>query len=137
MDKESLNTGTPLLKDVSSLNMELLTYDLPNLIEKMKCEHISSKEKPDSMILLNCLDKKVVLIVLHEGTGFRSFQSNESVTFQIIEGKLIFHSCNESVTLEKGQFLTLHEKIDYTLQTNEETVFLLTIANGELQYSKN
>ena len=137
MDKESLNTGTPLYKDISSLDMDLLTYDLPKLIAGMKHKHNRSEDNPDSMILLNCLDKKVVLIVLHEGTGFRSFQSNESVTFQIIDGELAFHSRKESVILEKGQFLTLHEKIDYTLQSNEETVFLLTIANGDLQYTEN
>ena len=137
MDKESLNTGTPLYKDISSLDMDLLTYDLPKLIAGMKHKHNWSEDNPDSMILLNCLDKKVVLIVLHEGTGFRSFQSNESVTFQIIDGELAFHSRKESVILEKGQFLTLHEKIDYTLQSNEETVFLLTIANGDLQYTEN
>ena len=137
MDKESLKTGTPLLKDISSLDMSLLTFDLPHLIKMMKHEHISSKEEPNSMILLNCLDKKVVLIVLHAGTGFRSFQSNDSVTFQIIEGTLIYHSHKESVILEKDQFLTLDEKIDYNLTTNEETVFLLTIANGILQYTEN
>jgi len=137
MDKESLKTGTPLIKDISSLNMSLLTFDLPNLIRMMKHEHISSKEEPDSMILLNCLDKKVVLILLHAGTGFRSFQSNDSVTFQVIEGKLTYHSHKESVSLEKDQFLTLDEKIDYNLTTNEETVILLTIANSNLQYTEN
>jgi mannose-6-phosphate isomerase-like protein (cupin superfamily) len=137
MDKESLKTGAPLFKDLSSLNMELLSYDLPKLIDGMKHKHNWAEEEPDSMILLNCFDKKVVLIVLHKGTGFRSFQSNESVTFQIIEGELVFHSRKESIVLEKGQFLTLHEKIDYTLQTNDETVFLLTISNGDLQYTEN
>jgi hypothetical protein len=137
MDKESLKTGVPLLEDVSSLNMSLLTFDLPHLIEKMKNEHISSKEEPDSMILLNCLDKKVVLILLHTGTGFKSFQSNDSITFQVIEGKVEYHCHHESVMLEKGQFLTLHEKKEYNLSTDEETVFLLTIANGTIQYTEN
>jgi hypothetical protein len=137
MDKESLKTGTPLIKDISSLNMSLLAFDLPHLIKMMKHEHISSSEEPNSMILLNCLDKKVVLIVLHAGTGFRSFQSNDSVTFQVIEGTLIYHSNKESVMLEKNQFLTLEDKIDYNLSTNEETVLLLTIANGNLQYTEN
>ena len=89
------------------------------------------------MILLKCQDKQMVLIALHEGTGIKSFQSNDSVTFQIIEGKLKFQTRKESVTLEKDQLLTLHEKIDYILTTNEETVFLLTIANGTLQYAEN
>ena len=137
MNKESLNTGSPLLQDVSSLNMSLLTYDLQDLIVKMKRQHISSQEDPDSMILLNCLDKKVVLIVLHEGTGFSSYQANSSVTFQIIEGKLEYRSLKEAVMLGKGQFLTLHENINYSLTTDEETVILLTIANGALQYSEN
>jgi len=137
MDKESLKTGTPLIKDISSLNMPLLTFDLPNLIKMMKHEHISFTEEPNSMILLNCLDKKVVLILLHAGTGFKSFQSNDSVTFQIIEGTLTYHSHKESVILEKDQFLTLDEKIDYNLTTNEETVILLTIANSNLQYTEN
>jgi hypothetical protein len=137
MDKESLKTGTPLLKDISSLNMSLLTFDLPYLIKMMKHEHISPSEEPNSVILLNCLHKKVVLIVLHAGTGFRSFQSNDSVTFQIIEGTLVYHSHKESFRLEKNQFLTLEEKIDYNLTTNEETVLLLTIANSNLQYTEN
>lgn len=137
MDKESLKTGVPLLKDVSSLNMSLLNFDIPHLIEKMKHEHISSKEEPASMILLNCLDKKVVLILLQIETGFKSFQSNDSITFQVIEGKLTYHSHKESVILEKNQFLTLDEKIDYNLISNEETVLLLTIANGYFQYNEN
>ena len=137
MDLESLKTGSPLLKDISSLNMSLLTFDLPNLIEKMKLEHISANKEPNSMILLNCLDKKVVLIVLHEGNGLKSFQTNDSVTFQIIEGKLMYHSRKESVILEKGQFLTLNEKINYNLFTNEETVFLLTISNSYIHHTDN
>jgi len=137
MDKESLKTGTPLIKDISSLNMSLLAFDLPNLIKMMKQQHISSTEEPNSMILLNCLDKKVVLILLHAGTGFRSFQSNDAITFQVIEGMLTYHSHKEIVILEKGQFLTLDEKINYNLTTNEETVILLTIANRNLQYREN
>jgi len=137
MDKESLKTGTPLLQDVSSLNMSLLTYDLHDLIAKMKREHISLQEEPDSMILLNCLDKKVVLIIMHEGTGLKSFQADSAVTFQIIEGKLEYRSYNESVFLGKGQFLTLHENINYSLTADEETVILLTIANGTIPYSEN
>ena len=67
---------------------------------------------------------------MHEGTEILSFQSNESVTFQIIEGTLEFHIRKDTITLNKGQIMTLDEKIKYRLSTKEETVFLLTISDS-------
>ena len=89
------------------------------------------------MILLNSRDKQLLLTALHEGTEIESFQSNDSITFQIIEGKLSFHTRKESVTLDTGQLLTLREKIRYRLTSREETVFLLTIANGTSRQTTN
>ena len=137
MKKESLKIIAPFFKENCSQYGLSITFDLPNLIEKMKHQHIWANGKPDSMILLKCPDKQMVLITMHEGTGIKSFQSNESVTFQIIEGKLKFHTQNESVTLEKDQLLTLHDKIKYNVTTKEETVFILTIATDVLQYIEN
>jgi quercetin dioxygenase-like cupin family protein len=66
---------------------------------------------------------------MHGGTEVKSFQSNDSVTFQIIEGKLRFHVRKDTITLNEGQLMTLDENIKYSLTTQEETVFLLTISN--------
>ena len=49
----------------------------------------------------------------------------------------MFHTRKESVTLAKGQYLTLYENIKYSLTTAEDTVLLLTIATGALQLSEN
>jgi quercetin dioxygenase-like cupin family protein len=137
MEKESLKGKPPLPKDNRSLNASLLTFDLPTLIEMMKHSHAWAKGELNAMILLKSPDKQIVLTALHEGTEIKSFQSNDSITFQIIEGKLKFHTRKESVTLDQGQLLTLHENIKYSLTTREETVFLLTIANGTLQQAEN
>lgn len=137
MKKESLKINAPYYKENCSQYGLSLTFDLPNLIEQMKHKHIWTKGKPNSMILLKCSAKQMVLIAMHEGTGIKSFQSNDSVTFQIIEGKLKFHTQYESVTLEKDQLLTLHDNVKYSLTTKEETVFILTIANGILKYFEN
>jgi quercetin dioxygenase-like cupin family protein len=115
------------------MDSSLRSYDLPVLIEKMKHSHTWAKGELNAMILLNSPDKQIVLTALHEGTEINSFQSNDSITFQIIEGKLKFHTRKESVTLDKGQLLTLQDNIKYSLKTREETVLLLTIANGTLQ----
>ena len=137
MEKETLIAKPPLPWNNRSHSASLLTFDLPALIEMMKNSHTWTKGELNAMILLKNPDKQIVLTALHEGTEINSFQSNDSVTFQIIEGKLKLHTRKESVTLDKGQLLTLHENIRYRLISGEETVFLLTIANGTLQPAEN
>jgi len=133
MEKEMLFSTSSLTGNIRSHNSSLHTFDLPALIEMMKNSHAWTKGELNAMILLKCPDKKIVLTAMHEGTEIKSFQSDDSVTFQIIEGKLKLHTRKESVTLDKGQLLTLQEKIKYSLTAREETIFLLTIANGTLQ----
>jgi quercetin dioxygenase-like cupin family protein len=137
MEIETLKTKPPLRKNNRSLNATLLTFDLPTLIEKLKHSYTWAKGELNAMILLKRPDKQIVLTALHEETEIISFQSNDSITFQIIEGKLRFHTRKESITLDKGQLLTLHEKIKYSLTTWEETVLLLTIANRTFQPAEN
>jgi quercetin dioxygenase-like cupin family protein len=132
MKKETLKTKPDLYKDDRSLNDSLRIFDLLILVDKMKNSHTWAEGELNAMILMKNPDKQVVLTALHEGTEINSFQSNDSITFQIIEGKLKFHTRNASVTLDKGQLLTLHENVNYRLTTREETVLLLTIANGNL-----
>jgi hypothetical protein len=43
----------------------------------------------------------------------------------------------DTVTLNKGQLMTLDEKIKYRLTTQVETVFLLTITNDVAKNVKN
>lgn len=38
-----------------------------------------------------------------------------------IEGKFDFHSKTESITIDQGQMLTLHENIKYRLISNEKS----------------
>lgn len=137
MEKVTLKTRPPRQKDNISFNASLRTFDLPVLIKKMKREHAWANGGLNARILLKSPFKQIVLTALHEETVIESFQSNDSITVQIIEGKLKFHTRKESVILEKGQLLTLHEKIEYSLTAKEDTVLLLTVANGVLKSSEN
>ena len=77
MKKETLKVELPLHKDKRSRNASLLTFDIPNLIEKMKHEHAWAKGELNAMILLKRPDKQIVLAALHEGTEINSFQSSD------------------------------------------------------------
>jgi quercetin dioxygenase-like cupin family protein len=137
MEIETLKTEPPFFKEAGGHSSSLFTFDLPNLIANMKHSNSWSKGELNAMILLNSPGKQILLTALHEGTEISSFQSHDSITLQIIEGKLRFHTRKESVTLDKGQLLTLHENIKYSLTNKEETVFLLTIVKDIFRQSEN
>ena len=132
-----LNTKPRLLKDKRARKFTNYMFDLPGLIDNMKHSHSWAKGELISMILHNKPDKQVLLTALHERTEVDSFQSKDSISLQIIEGKLVFHYLRESVILNKGQILTLHENVEYGMTALEETVFLLTISNGTLKMAEN
>lgn len=132
MEKQSFKTKTSLSNDKSIQNASLLNFDLPTLVENIKLSQSWVQGKLNAVILLKSPEKQIVLTALHEDTEINSFQSNDSITVQIIEGKLKFHTRKVSVMLGRGQILTLHENIKYSMLTKEKTVFLLTIASSKM-----
>jgi len=137
MEKEPLQTKPTLRKDKKSPDASLVIFDLPTLIERMKHKQSWVVGELNAMILLKSPKKQIVLTAMHEGTEIKSFQSNDSITFQIIEGKVMIHTRKQTIILDKGQLMTLHENIKYKLKTKEETVLLLTIANSTMQSTES
>jgi hypothetical protein len=131
MEKDLLSLSSPFPhSDNGSYNASYLSVNLPALIENMKHEKLWKKGKLSSIILLKTPEKKVVLTLVHEGTEISSFQANDSATFQIAEGKLVFYFEDEYVNLEKNEILTINKRIDYSFYSIVDTAFLLTILSG-------
>jgi len=137
MEIETLKAVNPITKDFRSSNCTLLAFDLPSLIATMKQSFTWANGELNALILLKSPEKQIILTAMHAGTEIKSFQSNDSITFEIIEGRLRFHIRKDSITLNKGQLMTLDENIKYRLTTQEETVFLLTISNGTTRVANN
>lgn len=129
MQIQTLEKSLPVANYNRSTNGKLLDFDLPYLIANMKLSYSWAKGELNALILLKSPDKRIILTAMHEGTEIESFQSNDSVSFQIIEGKLKFHVRKDSFTLGKDHLMTLKEHVKYRLTTQEETIFLLTISD--------
>jgi quercetin dioxygenase-like cupin family protein len=137
MEIETLKRNIPHIKNYKSSACTLLAFDLPHLIATMKQSYTWANGELNALILLKSPEKQIILTAMHEGTEIKSFQSNDSVTVQIIEGRLRFHVRKDIVTLNEGQLMTLDENIKYSLTTQEETVFLLTISNNTSKNAGN
>jgi quercetin dioxygenase-like cupin family protein len=103
---------------------------LAYLIKTMKKSKPWSDGELNSLILMNKPEKQVILTAMHHGTEIESFQANDSITLQIIEGHIRFRVRNNTVTIREGQLMKLDENIKYNFIAREDTVFLLTIRNG-------
>jgi len=112
-----------------SINTSLKQFDLPSLIENMKDTRSWKKGELNTLILLNIPGRQIVLTALHEGTEIDSFQTCDSLTLQIVEGRILFRTSEEFQFLDEGQALTLFENIKYSFTASEDTVVLLTLAN--------
>lgn len=133
-----MENGTIIVQPGLSLEYEpidasFINFDFPNLIGQIKHSFSWGKGELCSMILMKEPEKQIVFVALQANTLIKSFQSNESISFQLVMGKLRFHSQKESVTLEVGQILTLFEKIKYNLSTKEESFLVFTIVKNNLE----
>jgi quercetin dioxygenase-like cupin family protein len=137
MQLETLKMNQHHIMNHKSSGCSLLGFDLPSLIAKMKHGDTWANGELNSLILLKSPNKQIILTAMHEGTEIESFQSNNSITFQIIEGRIKFHVRKDTVTLNEGQLMTLDEHIKYRLSSQVETVLLLTISDTVARASAN
>jgi quercetin dioxygenase-like cupin family protein len=137
MELETLKTNLSHGMNYRSSDCTLLAFDLPSLITTMKKSFTWANGELNALILLKSPEKQIILTAMHEGTEIKSFQSNDSITFQVIEGRLRFHVRKDTITLNEGQLMTLDEKIKYRLSSQGETVFLLTITNSIIKVTRN
>lgn len=105
-------------------------HDLPGLIRRMKLSNAWAEGNLNAMILEKNPLENIVLVALPEGTEVVSYQANDSITFRVLEGKMGFKSRNASAALDRGQVLTLNDKVKYSLTAREETVLLMSIAKN-------
>jgi hypothetical protein len=107
-----------------------MNFDIPLLIETLKQDPSWSKRELCTMVLLKSPVKNIVLTLLPAGIEIRSVQLNDTITYQILEGKLKFQIRNELVVIGKGELLMLNEKTKYQFDSLEESAFLLTSENS-------
>ncbi len=137
MEIETLKLNLDKIKNKRSSDSRLLGFDLPSLIETMKQSYTWANGELNALVLLKSPGKNILLTAMHGGTEILSFQTKDLATFQIIEGRLRIRIKKDSVTLVKGQLLTLDENIKYRLIAEEETVFLLTVSSTNITSSNN
>jgi quercetin dioxygenase-like cupin family protein len=131
MYREKTSFITESMADYNTrlINSPLNSSDLGVMISHLKQEPSWEKGELKSAILLKSPSKKILLTVLHAGTVINSFQSDDSITFQVIEGLMNLRFRNETFTLNKGEVLIMKEKLKYEIDTLQDSAFLMILAS--------
>jgi len=128
METATLNNSTSCISYNKLLNNSVFLYDLPELIKNMKNTSGWKNGELAATVLLNSPDKQIVLTLLHDDTEVNSFQSGDSLTLQMIEGKIKLITPAKTVILNYDQLLTLNDKTKFRLTSLEESVLLFTFS---------
>jgi hypothetical protein len=124
------------LKNGRIITTSLRTFDFNLLIDHLKRSHSWSRGDLCSMVLIKRSDKQIILTLLPKETDVKFFRNIDSTSFQVIEGRLKFHTITGSIILNAGQFHTFQDNTAYHLTSLEESVFLLTIVSGVVRSNK-
>jgi hypothetical protein len=128
-DTGIMTYGSFTLCESNYADLSPIILDLPELIENMKLSESYISGGLNFMILKRDTDSKMVITAVQKEIEIISFQSGNSLSIELLEGRIKFKTKEESILLDRGQLLTVCKSVDYEIKALEETVFLLTIDN--------
>lgn len=115
------------------LDAPLVLIDLPAIHKQIKGEASWSDSDRNAITVFKSAGLRIVLVALHEGAEMKKHLAGGILNVQVLDGQITFNTEAQSVILNKGQMLILHEGIAHSVTANLESTFLLTIAVSNKQ----
>jgi len=127
MDKIFNESTTQRPDGDRTIDAALVRIDLPFFMEQIKKETSWKDSKRNAITVFKTNGLRIVLIALHEGSEMARHIADGIISIQMLEGRIQFNTDQQSLELNKGQMLALHERIPHSLKAIEEALFLLTL----------
>ena len=137
MEADSIKTLPYQMRINSQVKNSMSMFDISSIIDELKDKQNESNTDIKTRVLLKNKGNQVLLAVMQDATEIDSYQANESITFQIIEGKVKINFRNDMVTLVKDQSFTIEENLNYKLTTKENSVMIITLTGDVFQMASN
>jgi quercetin dioxygenase-like cupin family protein len=109
------------------LDAPVVFFDLEEVIHQIKNEPAWQDRDRNSITIFKSGSVTTVLVAMHPKAEMKTMEPENLMMVQVMEGRLVLNANNQTTTISKNQYLALHEHIPYTLQAEDESVFLLTV----------
>ena len=103
------------------IDSTLLTIDTLSFIKQIRKEKPWKESDRNAITVFKTNGMSIVLIALHKGAEMIKHTAEGLISVQVLKGKIMFNTDNESVELTKGQILVLHEGISHSVLAKKKT----------------
>ncbi|MBK5285818.1 MAG: hypothetical protein JJE25_10490 [Bacteroidia bacterium] len=126
--EEKFNKATTLRPEGERpMDAALVKIDIPSFIENIRNEKQWKDSDRNAITVFKTNGLRIVLMALHKDAEMTEHSADGLIGIQMMEGRMIFKTEEQSVELSKGQMIALHEGIPHSILAKEETIFLLTL----------
>lgn len=109
------------------LDAPILTFDLKLATERLKHEDMWLRENHNSITLMKNNRMRIVMMALRRKAEIKPHEARSIVSIQVLEGKINLITESDTITLKRGNLLTIHANIKHSLLALKESVILQTL----------
>ena len=109
------------------MDAPLVTIDLVSFIKQIKKEKKWRRSDRNAITVFKTIGMRIVLIAMRKDGEMVKHTANGKISIQVLKGKLQFNTNNQSVKLNKGQMLALHDGLPHRILAQKKVIFLLTL----------
>lgn len=110
-----------------TMDGQLVNIDLNRFMNQIRNERKWNESDRNAITVFKANGMRIVLIALHKGAQMVRHTANGIINLQVIEGKILFQTDDESNEMNIGNILVLHEGIEHSVMAIEDSIFLLTL----------
>lgn len=129
MKKKSNKATAQRPKGERTIDAALVTIDLFSSIKQITNEKVWKSGDRNAITVFKTNGMRIVLIALHKDAEMIKHKSDSMISLQVLKGKLICKTDQQSIKLGEGQILALHENIPHSVVAKKKSIFLLTLTN--------
>ena len=112
------------------IDAPLVSIDIPEFIKQLKAEVTWQTSDRNAITVFKTNGLRIVLIALHEDVEMQEHATEGIISVQVLEGEINFSTDKESLILNQGEMIALHQGLNHSVKAIKESVFLLTLTTS-------
>ncbi|MCD6010186.1 MAG: hypothetical protein K0Q79_48 [Flavipsychrobacter sp.] len=110
------------------IDARFVKIDVPFYMQTIKHEEAWQKNDRNAITVFKSDAMCIVLVAMHKQAELTYHVAESIASIQVLEGAMSFRTDGALFDIKQGEIVALHDGLNYSLQANEEAVFLLTIS---------
>jgi len=127
MEHESLDATHNRPEGGRQINSPVLSIDIPSYIDQIKNENAWQENDRNAITVFKSDKMRIVLVALHRKAEIQTAHPDNFLSIQVLKGRIGVVADVKQTDADKGQIITLHDKIPYKIKALKKSLILLTV----------